>query len=859
MSLKPRKVNFDGVWTCIQNTLEGVMTLSKVPKNVWNDRFLDIYTICTAIPDPLCEELYQSTKIFLEVHVKKIYQEILNLDDDILLFNYHKHWLDYSKGATYLNQLYGYLNAQYIRKQKYKEADVKYGRLFVDLHPVTLPRTDDNSDPLLRDTNPGLLLEVGDLALVTWRHHVIEPLAGTLRRLLMAAILRDRRKGDHSYTNFVYNSSDALRSESDDSIPLLREIIFSFVEVERNTKHLRKLYENVFEIAYLEETGEFYKNYSNYLLNDEKLTCSQYMQKVVAKLADEVKRNKNLVDPNTLPKAESVCQKRLVTDVLPFLHAESKEMIRQEMIKDLSLMFSILNPIEGSLGALIDTLGQHITDVCMAKINELENENDPTMFVESILAIHSKYKTMIKITFDSDTRFLASLDKACSIAINYKSDFKIYCRAPEQLSRYCDILLKKNPKILPESEVETKLNNVVTLFSYLKDKDTFQQFYANMLAKRLIFGSSQSLDAEENMINKLKTACGYDFTNKLYRMFTDIKLSKDHNEGFQGYLKRLTLSFPLPNFSVFILQAGAWPINQANLPSFQAPIILENCLTQFELYYSSNFNGRKLMWLFHLSMGELKITYLPKPYFLSLNTFQMAILLLFNNNTSMSPCNTDKVLNNCNANLVANNAKCNLHLSYDHIQRETGLANQELKRHLYALLDFFLLNIYKVNLETNTLNLLTVKPISQALTDPKYLETLFCDMETCKYSLNTDFQSKKSKIKLSIPPLPASLAVLTNASGNIDEELPSTSTRDNEQTHMAVEEDRKLYLQAVIVRIMKSRKVAQHNQLVQEVIEQSKSRFVPSVNVIKKCIETLIEKQYVKRKTDFPEEYSYIA
>lgn len=36
----------------------------------------------------------------------------------------------------------------------------------------------------------------------------------------------------------------------------------------------------------------------------------------------------------------------------------------------------------------------------------------------------------------------------------------------------------------------------------------------------------------------LQQACGYEFTNKLHRMFTDISLSADLNNKFNNYLKQ---------------------------------------------------------------------------------------------------------------------------------------------------------------------------------------------------------------------------------------------------------------------------------------------------------------------------------
>jgi len=47
--------------------------------------------------------------------------------------------------------------------------------------------------------------------------------------------------------------------------------------------------------------------------------------------------------------------------------------------------------------------------------------------------------------------------------------------------------------------------------------------------------------------------------------------------------------------------------------------------------------------------------------------------------------------------------------------------------------------------------------------------------------------------------------------------------------------------------------------LLMQVLSQSQSRFAPSISLIKKSIESLIDKQYIERTAGSTDEYSYIA
>lgn len=223
--------------------------------------------------------------------------------------------------------------------------------------------------------------------------------------------------------------------------------------------------------------------------------------------------------------------------------------------------------------------------------------------------------------------------------------------------------------------------------------------------------------------------------------------------------------------------------NQQDMVNWIPPEF-EKAIQLFDKFYSDSFSGRKLTWLHNLCQSELKISYLKKSYIITLQSCQLAILLLF------ETCDT---------------------MSCKEIRDSLKLSDDLFQKNLVSLLDSKLLLANTTDINDST-----------------------------EITLNYDYSNKRTKFK-------------------ITSVMQKDTPQEIAQTMYSIEEDRKLFLQATIVRIMKSRKLLRHNQLIQEILSQSKARFAPSITLIKKVIETLIDKQYIERTPNSGDEYSYIA
>lgn len=273
-------------------------------------------------------------------------------------------------------------------------------------------------------------------------------------------------------------------------------------------------------------------------------------------------------------------------------------------------------------------------------------------WVQNVLDLKDKFDCVWTRSFDSNREAESSLNEAFEDFINLNE------KAPEYISLFVDENLKKGLKGKTDMEVDAVLDKTITVFRYITEKDAFERYYKNHLAKRLLLGRSVSDDAERGMLAKLKVECGYQFTQKLEGMFHDMKISTDTMQAYRKYLEGV--SAPEVEISVTVMTSTFWPMSHSSA-SCIFPEILTRACKSFEHFYFSRHSGRRLAWQPSLGNADVRIQFKTRKHDVNVSTFALVILLLFENLTD------DEFL------------------TYEELKTATSIPDTELQRHLQSL------------------------------------------------------------------------------------------------------------------------------------------------------------------------------
>ena len=621
--------------------------------------------------------------------------------------------------------------------------------------------------------------------ITVWEHPMVQP---RVTELLMSAVSKER---------------DGLLT---DDRSLLKAVLGMLLELGQADSS--SVYEKDFENIFLTSTAEFYKQESlSYLSNN---TATDYVAKATKRLEEERERSSALALPGS---TEGPLQNIVETELIE-KHARTlvdmetsgfAELLKDDTkLADMRSMYDLFVRVPGSVDNLRDALADRIKRDGKALTTDQEKGNsDPPAFVRGVLTMRERYDKIVSVSFRGEKKAKKRMRESFEDFLNMDA------RAASCLAIYVDELLRVGLRGATEEQISEELQKVIIVFRYLSDKDVFESFYKQHLAKRLLGGRSISDDAERAMASQLKAECGYQFTSKLEGMFNDMRISRDMRDAYKAYKRNQEQGENVSrvDIEVDVLTNGYWP--SQNVPPCTLPQTIQDAIGRYSKYYLGKHTGRKLSWQTSGGTAELKATFGSGPdkfrrHELLVSTYQMCILLLFNEKDV---------------------------LTLNQIRAETQIPDQELRRHLISL----------------------CTPKHRILKKGSKGKGITSDDDT--FTFNFDYTSKLKRVR--IPLVKEGMATR----GHDDTMLTSTAAASGTDGSipLPVEEDRRHLVEAAVVRIMKARKALHHNDLIAEVTRQLSVRFNAAPQFIKKRIESLIEREYLERSTDDHRVYSYVA
>lgn len=759
--------------------------------------------------------LYSGLAAELTSHLRSIAVSVINSDAPTFLAQLQAQWSWFKISLSHIRDVLMYMDRTYVHTKKKKT--------------------------------------VHELGIALFRDHVVqnESIAPRLIETILADIDRER-SGEVVDTHLVRSVTRMLAELGDD-------------------KDSNSVYVNVFEKAFLERTRQFYAKEAQAYLTEA--TCSDYLRKAAQRIREEEVRVESYLDLQTGEKVRRVAEKELICNYMQTLIEMENSgliwMLRNDRCSDLQLMYRLFRNVPDGQSQLRTHLKNEVLERGTSVISNPENESSEVAMVSSLLELKEKYDEILKVAFfvgsdptedpiasiaasiedrgasAGDTNVSAGQHVTTAVGENYSTTLRTgtagassasatgsssrdaYGPTPGGTSTACDVTSARVPDRAFVTAVNEAFERFLNLFQ--RAPEYISIYVDNMLRQDLKGMTDEEIEARLDAVMTLfRFLHEKDVFERYYKQHLSRRLLSNRttsHEAERSFISKLKNECGYLFTSKMETMFTDMRTSSETTAAFRAEI--ED--TQSELCGIDV----QVSVLTTISWPIPAVPPCNVPASISQCCSRFEDYYYRKHNGRMLKWQTHAASAELRASFgdgsrqvdlaVSGYGMCilmlfneNEKLTYNEIQSRTAIPPKELTRNLQTLA----MGKHRVLLK-----------------DPRPKEICGTDV----FTVNEGFTSKTRKVKIHMV----------------------SAQRENEkqkdETRKLIDEDRRPFIEAAVVRIMKARKVLEHQQLIAEVTAQLGARFQPSPQDIKRGIERLVDNDYLERNPGSRSTYTYMA
>lgn len=522
------------------------------------------------------------------------------------------------------------------------------------------------------------------IVLRIWNQEILEPLEERLHSRAMELIMEDRH---------------GLLVDSRLVVELRKSFnILSRLTIDPSNKYIKS-----FEARYVDALWMFYKSRADDYYAQHGLIA--YINWALTNIENENRRARTYLDNESqiIERINQTCSRILVSNFAHHAALECGDYINRSELKNMQMIYKFLKRSSCDCVMLfLEEFRGFVVVNCLSHLISPEwlVASNCEKFTELVMELFNRFKSIVIFCLDGDPRAKNALERAFISVINDERIFTTHettlnnttqttltsptqnpsaksfscppdSRCAELLANYCDMLLRRTTisKKLTSSEISVRLDNIISIIRFLKNKEAFLKFHKQHLMRRLMLETSSDHAKEQEFVLSLREVqhIPLEKITHLIRMFKDLKTSEDLYRKFRLSLqedgnisnnnnevltsailhsnceniinstsatsqesKYITFRKQTECLSVKVLNPSAWikVTNQGN--SINLPNEISAIIPEYEQFYRQQHEGRRLIWSPQLSNGVISFSSKKGKYDLEVLAPQLAILSAFN-------------------------------------------------------------------------------------------------------------------------------------------------------------------------------------------------------------------------------------